>query len=590
MNSTLTYLYRRSLLLFPVTCILLLFLLYLSHPAYADTGGPVFNGIYPANNQTVNQTKIIIAVSAHDSDLLNISSLSMKVDGATVSPIAQYAPIDESTDDFTTLDIYYPVTLTQGSHTVYITVKDRAGNTGNTTWSFKVSHPPQILSLNPSNGATAVSRTPVISATVTSGDNINRSSIAMTLNGLPVPAAFDPVTGVISHIPAAPLDNESFYNVALSLKDSAGNPINVTWQFYVSTFQEMAYSVDDTTCQKCHARSKHAMTNCTKCHGINLKADNPSYPIDDCYGCHFGTTGYPAKYHTNGLPIANPPNHPVQETDSCVTCHNESWPSTNIPAIHNVFDTAVSHNTTTTGCADCHSSSLTREHQRRLDDQGNPLTCFTCHNSPDSNVKNAIATKNSACEACHSPSAHPAHDNGLDINCQPCHSSTILQEKQFHAKNGCNVCHGSTDPLVQYNINIRNSSCFACHDTGHNVSFIQKTPDDIPLYSGFEWSVPQKAALWAGETWLPAGFNSVGAKYLVSNHRKDITGTQLFDWYTEELPGWGWQKSSGPDRGSDNFSLAYEKGTRRINITVYSGADRSPSAPYAGARVEILFK
>lgn len=558
--------------------------------ASADTVGPAFSQVFPTNGATVNQTKVIVSLVAFDSDLINFTSLVMKVDGATVKPIAQFAPIDEWTDDYRTLEIYYPGTFTAGTHTIYVSLKDKRNNISTKTWSFTVTQPPKILSLSPANGATVVDRNPAIMATVKSGGSINPSTIVMTLNNTKVNAVFDQVYEIISYTPTVALEDETFYNVALTFKDLNGVAVSATWQFYTNTFQEMDYSVDDATCQKCHDRTKHVMTNCSKCHGINLSATQPTYPVDDCYGCHFNAPN-PTTYHTNGLPLPDPPNHPVQVTYSCIECHNRTWVSTTIPSIHNIFNTAVNHKTTTTGCTACHSTSLTREHQRRQDADGNALTCFTCHNSPDPKVQSAIQLKDSSCAACHGVNAHPEHNNGLDTYCQTCHSATVLGDQQFHAKSDCALCHeNKTNPLVKYAIDSKDSSCIACHDTGHNVNFIQKTPADIPVYPGLEWSVPQQAAIWAGETWFPDDFKSPGSKFMVSSHRSDLPGVDLFNWYTEQLTANGWQIISGPSQGSDYFTLACQKDARRLNVNVYPGASHNPAAPFIGCRVELLYK
>lgn len=566
-----------------------LLLFTVSGTALADTVGPTFNTIFPANGSTVSQTKIVISLTAYDADFVNFASLLVKVDGNPVSYIAQYTPIDESTDDYTTLEIYYPATLTTGTHNVQVSVKDNLGNTGSTSWSFTVGNPPKILSLSPANGAAVITRTPVISAAVTSSDQINPGTIVMTLNSTAVNAVLDQIYNTISYTPATPLDNETFYNVYLTFKDTAGKTTTATWQFYTNTFQEMAYLINDATCQQCHDRTKHPMNNCTKCHGTSASYDRQDYPVDDCYLCHFNAP-YPSTYHTNGLPYATPPNHPVFETDSCIGCHDRTWPGTTIPSIHNIFNTAVEHNTTTTGCTNCHAVSLTREHLRRLDDQGNQLTCFTCHSNPDPNIKNAIATRDSSCAACHGLSAHPEHVNGLDANCQTCHSTTIISEPVFHSQNDCSICHTSSNPLVQYSINTGNSNCVSCHNQGHNLYFVQKTPTDIPIYPGYEWSIPQNATVWGGEPWFPQEFNTAGAKLLISNHRQDVSGIQLFDWFTQQLAANGWSKISGPTQGSSNFTLAYEKGIRRVTVIVYGGTSHDPTSPFVGSRIEILYK
>lgn len=577
---------------FLVICFSFLLISIRPGTAAADTAGPVFSQVTPANGAVVNNSNVGVAVRATDNDSVDMSSVIMLIDGVQVNPILYFDPIDESTEDENNLNIYYYKAYAQGTHTVDVSVKDGFGNVSTINWSFTVGQSVKILSVSPINGSTVNTASPVITASVTAADTIEAGSVVMTLNNTPVDAVLNGDTGIISYVPSTPLANETFYNVALSFKDNKGAYFSTTWQFYVNTTQEMPSSVDDATCLKCHDRAKHPMNNCNKCHGINLDNTNPKYPIDDCYKCHFNASSYPATYHTNGLPVITIPNHPVRITGSCVECHTKAW-STNIPQAHSEFDTAIRHTTSATGCTNCHLSSLTREHQRHQDDQGSPLTCYTCHNNPDPQIQNAIETNNTNCSACHNVGGggHPEHNNGLDQYCQTCHSSTILSEPQFHAKNDCSICHQNTgNPTVKYAISIKDSNCFACHSEGHNVNFVQKNPDDIPLYPGYQWSVPQPATLWGGEAWLPADFNTVGAKIMVSNHRTDVSGSDLFNWYTQSLTDNGWQKITGPDEGSDNFTLSYQKGERKLNVNVYTGDSHDPAAVFVGYRVELLYR
>jgi hypothetical protein len=77
---------------------------------------------------------------------------------------------------------------------------------------------------------------------------------------------------------------------------------------------------------------------------------------------------------------------------------------------------------------------------------------------------------------------------------------------------------------------------------------------------------------------------------MISNHRTDVTGPELFNWYTENLEAFGWQKASGPEQGSENFTLSFQKGNRMLNVNVYTGASHDTSAAYVGFRVELLYK
>lgn len=567
--------------------------LFTAAGASADTIGPVISNTYPSDGAVLPYTRVELSATAYDQDYVDSASVVLKINGVKVNPIIQYAPIDESTDDYTTLMIDHWDGFTAGSYNVNLSVKDMKGNITNKSWSFTVGgQATKIASLSPADGNTVNSKLPVITASVSPAAGINPGSIKMTLDGKSVNPAYDAFAGTITYIPSTQLDNEKWYSVSLNMLDVNGNPVSAAWKFYVSIYQEMSYSLDDLSCQKCHDRTKHPMNNCTKCHGTNNDYYNPAYPLDDCYSCHFGTTNYPSGYHTGGIPADNPPDHPVQIIYSCIGCHDKKWSGTVIPSAHQTSNISVQHTTPTTGCTPCHSTSLTREHQPRLDSQGSNFTCYTCHNSPDTKVRTAIKNGDGSCMACHGTgSAHPEHNNGLDQYCQTCHSSSILSDQQAHGKTGCATCHeNQTNPTVNYAMGQNDTSCFACHNEGHNVNFVRKVPADIPLYPGFQWSVPQDAALWAGEPWLPAAFNSTGSKLVLSSRKKDVTSPQILDWYSLNLASNRWEKVSAPAGAVQNFTLEYKKGSRLLNVIVYAGASHDPASAYTGYRIELLYK
>ncbi len=560
--------------------------------ASADTLGPRYEGIFPANGAVIPSAMVTLSLTAVDPDMVDMTSVVMTLDNVPVKPILQYGWSQAYIEDFTKMDIYYPANLSEGLHNASVTVKDSLYNAATVNWSFTVGEAPKISMLQPAGGFTVNTLQPVISAKTTDNAGIDPSSIIMTVNGSQVPAVFDPLTSIVSYTPMAPLANETFHNVSLQVKDTAGSITSSTWNFHVSTFSEMTFPQDDINCQKCHARAKHPVNNCGKCHGINFDAAAPQYPLDDCYNCHFHQPNPPA-YHTTGLPVAQGALHDPQTTGSCLECHNKSWGVT-IPSLHNTYDTAARHLSTVTGCTQCHALSLTREHQRRSDAQGNPLNCFTCHNSTNPDVQKAIKNRDSGCGACHtglSGGGHPAHDNnGLDANCQTCHSNSILSEPQFHQKNGCQLCHSNQREIVKYAIQTKNTNCFTCHNQGHNVNFVSKVPADIPFYPGFDWAVPQSATIWAGEFWMPAEYNNAGAKLVLSNRRQDLSGITIYNWYSEQMAVNGWQKTGGPDTGSDNFKVRYAKGTRTFTVILYTGETHDPAAAFIGYRIIILYK
>ena len=583
---------RRKTMLIPVTLVTLALILLVSGSVFADTLGPTFSAVSPADNAVMNSDSFYLTLTISDPDNVDASSVIMKVDGVQVAPIKQYDWIDEWTDDYTTLYIYYQGRFSNGIHNVEVSARDGLGNLSDKSWSFTVGQPLQITALSPTDGAVVVERRPVISAVVKGGSAIDQTSVIMTVDGNKVKPYFDPIAGKVSFIPLADMANETAHTATLTAADISGSSASAQWRFTVNSFGEMPITVDDAACQKCHPRADHLMNSCGKCHGLNINPDIPVYPIDDCYGCHYDSTSYPAVYHTNGLPLVDGPDHPVRVTASCVECHTQNWMT--VPVYHNVTDTTNRHITTTTGCETCHATSLTREHQRRTDSNGNNLTCNTCHNSTDTKVQVAIEDKNSACSACHNlgpTGGHPAHSNGLDSNCQTCHTDSVLTEKVFHQQNGCSTCHNAKAPdIVKYSISTANTSCFSCHNQGHNVNFVQLVPADVPQYPGFKWTVPQDASIFSQEPWFNEAYNTIGAKMIISNRLQTVNGQEVYNWYAQNMSDQGWVKTDGPTQGSDNFAVTFTKGVRIVTVIFYGGETHNLSSPFVGYRLEIFYK
>ncbi|MBI5232462.1 MAG: hypothetical protein HY876_09905 [Coriobacteriales bacterium] len=142
----------------------------------------------------------------------------------------------------------------------------------------------------------------------------------------------------------------------------------------------------------------------------------------------------------------------------CAFCHEPTY----YPQVPQHVPAAVdvAHQTTTTGCDQCHATGLVTEHEK------NPLfTCSTCHNSANAAVQAAITAGDTSCGACHDIGAGhgPLHDNGTtDPTCLGCHEGNT---SAAHSDN-CAQCHSSTDPVVVNAISTHNVACSACHDVG----------------------------------------------------------------------------------------------------------------------------
>ncbi|MCL6471919.1 MAG: hypothetical protein K6T91_03825 [Firmicutes bacterium] len=530
----------------------------------------VFSLAIPADGSTVNSSSPTISIQVDDEVTLDGSTATMVIDGISMkaSFTRGTAMVNGQTvSDYTKGTISYtPLSLSNGTHTVVASIRNTNGVPSSFAWSFNVAAPPQITELTPAPESVASSDMPTVSAKIETFSFV--SSVKMHLNGVEVVPIYNEVTKVVSFTPLSPLPSDFDQTVTLTVTDAFGLSSTATWHFRTRN------------CTACHTNfpSTHPMTNCNACHG-------GGEPIEDCRECH--------EYQWY------PEDHNVSKY-SCEYCHNSTY-SYKIP-VHPA-DNAAYHNTTSSMelCSECHMTSLVQEHGRRIDPStGKNLDCYTCHANTRTEVRLAIESKNKDCGACHASSS--SHEtvhatNALDSKCTTCHKNNLFQEHLNNPttqtkKLTCDSCHSSTRPEVISAISSGDKHCVSCHSQAHNISLSAAMPSDIPLYSGFRWTVPLEALLWAGESWVPDDFAS-GGKVLISSRRIDVTGDQVWNFYKNEMAARGWTlASSEPAAGSNFYSVAFTKQAQKAIIWFYGGEDHKTTSPVlaSGYRVEILYK
>ncbi|KNZ70537.1 putative multiheme cytochrome c [Thermincola ferriacetica] len=350
---------------------------------------------------------------------------------------------------------------------------------------------------------------------------------------------------------------------------------------------------EPNNCKQCHAGYPvvHPMNNCFGCHGDNE-------PLQDCAFCH------PTwQTHSDGS---------VLEKYECEFCHNPTY-SYKIPAHGdiNVIHTAD----VSADCEKCHDRNLTVEHPKYADPVTLvPYDCNTCHQSTKETVQQAIYNRQTNCSACHGPTS--GHEEmhvttALDANCTTCHINSLTQEHLNNPKTQtdpvtgqakswtCDTCHASTQPAVVGALSTGNRQCAACHREAHNIMFAETVPADIPLYRKTvgdvvytQWTQPQDASLWAGESWMPDEF-LVGGKVVISNRRPDHIGDTVWNFYKTELAAQGWTLASeAPMPGANFFNVTFRKDKHKVMIWFYGGATHNASdqALPAGYRIEVIYK
>ena len=578
----------------------------------------------------------------------------MTIDGQQIPAGFTYKGHMEYPDPILEIDPYYvidsykegtlvhlPQSLSDGTHQMTVNVQDILGNISTKDFSFSVAQPPQFIEFTPADGTTANSKSPQISVVVSdpNGPAIDKASIRLVVdNNQMVHSVTDRADGAVAvtYTPIS-LAIDAFHNVSISASDTANSPntASAAWKFYVNPKGEMP--IDAQACGSCHNLNEYDKYVHTEGPlGIGVGNSSPTHfygnSCDHCHGgyrdntcgyCHGANIMPPWEDDTWVRPTSDPALAAGQDCTYCHSNANGGWVPSPYPANHfywvnNMINNSLEpfepvypdlgynvrhdilpiHKVDKGACNDCHSTYLTREHNR-LDRNGSQITCGTCHDSIDPNVQQAIANNNLDCLACHTDADHEAvHVDGLDSNCQTCHKSTLSQEHLANPvtnpnKNySCDSCHAGTSNQVKRSIASGNENCAACHtdSSSHNVQFADSVPSDIPLFSGYQWSLPMEASLFAGEPNYVSGYDA--GQFVLSNRRADVSTGQIWSFYNAQMLAGGWTLISGaPADGAVYFSAEFSKGGRNVTVRCYNTELNDGTGPQStGYRVEIWYK
>jgi len=188
----------------------------------------------PSNASTTNYSKPEISANFSNPLDINVSSILLRVDS-----------IDVTAETIATVQgVYYlpDVELTNGTHTIYLEVRDRIGNLATASWYFIVdipqsdTTPPTITNLRPLNASTITNNYTTISANYSDLSGINISSVILLVDGVDVTSSSIITEKGITYIPLEPLSNGN-HTVYLEVKDnsSSHNRATKTWTFTIST-------------------------------------------------------------------------------------------------------------------------------------------------------------------------------------------------------------------------------------------------------------------------------------------------------------------------------------------------------------------
>jgi hypothetical protein len=379
-----------------------------------------FSSLYPSPGATLSVNTFTWRATATAPVSLVRNSTKAWLDGArTAMSISQPVP--------TQLNLSYSLyNLADGPHTLRVRVVDTNGVESEYMWTFTVAVPPTLSGQTPTPGASVALSRPWVGFTM-SDNMVGPLHALMKVDGATVVDA-DLPQGQVRWQPSVPFADPSTHTVQVTVTDARGTPRTASWSFTTASLPPMSTSRD---CASCHDANTHPFSNCVACHknypGYDEHYANPDAPLGECYWCH-GQGVHTASYVSN-----------------CLYCHEGPW--VQIPRGHDATELGVSHTTVTTGCEECHDTSLIAEHGKYPADSTFKYQCVVCHAGAPATVQAAVAAGDTSCASCHSGANHTeAHGSqqAVEDGCVECHAADLVTEHVVNRGLTCDDCHGAT--------------------------------------------------------------------------------------------------------------------------------------------------
>lgn len=192
-----------------------------------DSLAPSVSALTPANHSSINATRPLISASFEDAVGVDVGGVVAQLDGTDITSLAvitgsgiQYVPASP---------------LSQGLHTVSLTVQDEAGNTAIVSWTFRTDEtPPVFSSVSPTEGANIYAfggGSVTISASYSDNAGIDTGAIRLTLDGVDITSkATVTATGLSYTGEVGP----GAHTARITIADGAGNVGTRTVNFTVA--------------------------------------------------------------------------------------------------------------------------------------------------------------------------------------------------------------------------------------------------------------------------------------------------------------------------------------------------------------------
>ena len=202
-----------------------------------DNQGPALAILSPSANAVLPADALInIQANFNDSgSSIEPGSLVIELDGQNITA--------QITVSATGLNTTLTQALSEGMHTLRISIKDKAGNVSSQSVSFKTSSPPTITDISPING-TAFPNGSAVALTAKLADvgsGIDPASIRLSLDGTNVTGSATMAVDSITYAPLDPMP-QGAHTVTLAVSDRAGNQTVRTWSFEIETATTTAFT------------------------------------------------------------------------------------------------------------------------------------------------------------------------------------------------------------------------------------------------------------------------------------------------------------------------------------------------------------
>lgn len=148
---------------------------------------PLITNLQPSNGSFLNNPRPLIRADFSDNlSGIDTSKVEIQLDGFNVASQASVTASGFTLDLLNCLNLLN-CPLSQGPHTVSVTVFDRAGNSTSASSTFTIDvTPPVISNLTPANGSVVGTARPLISAQFSDNFGINLASVRVLLDGADV--------------------------------------------------------------------------------------------------------------------------------------------------------------------------------------------------------------------------------------------------------------------------------------------------------------------------------------------------------------------------------------------------------------------